>query len=60
MAFQGYEEVLLPPAKTIPPKLNERLVPVPELEPLAKGSFPVGPVQTLLHGHLRLNRDIRV
>jgi antiviral helicase SLH1 len=39
--YQEYEEVLLPPAKPVPPKLNERLIPVAELDPLAKGSFPV-------------------
>jgi antiviral helicase SLH1 len=38
---QAYEEVTIPPAKPVPPKVNERLIPVSELDPLAKGSFPV-------------------
>lgn len=36
------EEVTIPPAKQAPPKLAERLIPVTELEPLARASFPVG------------------
>ncbi|KAG5340976.1 hypothetical protein C0989_012350 [Termitomyces sp. Mn162] len=42
-----YEEVIVPPAKTVPPKASERLLPVSELEPLAKESFP---------GYTSLNR----
>ncbi|KAG6840440.1 hypothetical protein C0991_006705 [Blastosporella zonata] len=39
-SHQEYEEVIIPPAKTIPPKASERLLPVSELEPLARESFP--------------------
>ncbi|KAG6837982.1 hypothetical protein H0H93_008376 [Arthromyces matolae] len=35
-----FEEVIVPPAKTIPPKAGERLLPVNDLEPLARESFP--------------------
>ncbi|KAI0832546.1 Sec63-domain-containing protein [Trametes gibbosa] len=44
---EDYEEVVLPPARTVPPRASERLIPVSELEPLAKGSFP---------GYTSLNR----
>ncbi|EIW61251.1 Sec63-domain-containing protein [Trametes versicolor FP-101664 SS1] len=44
---EDYEEVTLPPAKTVPPRATERLIPVTELEPLARGSFP---------GYTSLNR----
>ncbi|KAF7968884.1 hypothetical protein HWV62_28912 [Athelia sp. TMB] len=37
---EDYEEVIIPPAKTVPPRASERLVQVSELDPLAKGSFP--------------------
>ncbi|KAG6911722.1 hypothetical protein DXG01_007972 [Tephrocybe rancida] len=37
---QEYEEVIIPPARTVPPKASERLLPVSELEPLARESFP--------------------
>ncbi|KAG8886513.1 hypothetical protein FRB97_003024 [Tulasnella sp. 331] len=33
-------EVIIPPARPIPPRLTERLVPVSELEELARGCFP--------------------
>ena len=39
--FQEYEEVIIPPAKPIPPKAEERLMPVSELEELVKGCFTV-------------------
>ncbi|TFY57142.1 hypothetical protein EVJ58_g7210 [Rhodofomes roseus] len=42
-----YEEVTIPPTKPVPPRINERLLPVSELDPLAKGSFP---------GYTSLNR----
>ncbi|KAH9850708.1 Sec63-domain-containing protein [Lenzites betulinus] len=45
--ISDYEEVVLPPARTVPPRASERLIPVSELEPLAKGSFP---------GYTSLNR----
>jgi antiviral helicase SLH1 len=38
---QEYEEVIVPPAKPVPPRVAERLIPVNELDPLARGSFPV-------------------
>ncbi|GBE79749.1 Putative helicase [Sparassis crispa] len=37
---EDYEEVILPPAKAVPPRATERLIAVSELDPLAKGSFP--------------------
>ncbi|KAI0265187.1 Sec63-domain-containing protein [Gloeopeniophorella convolvens] len=42
-----YEEVVIPPAKSIPPRATERLVPISELDDLAKQSFP---------GYATLNR----
>jgi hypothetical protein len=39
--FQEYEEVIIPPAKPIPHKAEERLMPVSELEELVKGCFMV-------------------
>ncbi|KAH9940596.1 Sec63-domain-containing protein [Amylocystis lapponica] len=44
---EDYEEVIIPPAKAVPPRLTERLIPVSELDPLAQGSFP---------GYTSLNR----
>ncbi|CCM04831.1 uncharacterized protein FIBRA_07024 [Fibroporia radiculosa] len=38
-APQAYEEVIVPPAKAVPPRQAERLIAVSELDPLAKGSF---------------------
>jgi len=38
---QEYEEVIVPPARSVPPKPTERLIPVAEMNPLAKGCFPV-------------------
>ncbi|KAH9002313.1 Sec63 Brl domain-containing protein [Lactarius hatsudake] len=35
-----YEEVVIPPAKKIPPRATERLISVHELDDLAKHSFP--------------------
>lgn len=35
-----YEEVVIPPAKTIPPRATERLIPVNKLDELAKRCFP--------------------
>ena len=39
--FQEYEEVIIPPAKPIPSRAEERLMPVSELEELVKGCFTV-------------------
>ena len=38
---QEYEEVTVPPANVVPSRRDERLIPVTELDALAKGSFPV-------------------
>ncbi|KAJ7179883.1 Sec63 Brl domain-containing protein [Mycena crocata] len=45
--YEDFEEVIIPPAKPVPPRVTERLIPVSELDPLAKGSFP---------GYTSLNR----
>ncbi|KAF8165208.1 Sec63 Brl domain-containing protein [Crassisporium funariophilum] len=37
--YEEYEEVIIPPAKPIPPMTAERLISVSELDPLVKGSF---------------------
>lgn len=39
--LQEYEEVIIPPARSIPPRAEERLMPVSELEELVKGCFTV-------------------
>ncbi|KAF7352893.1 putative helicase mug81 [Mycena venus] len=46
-AHEEYEEVIIPPARPVPPRVTERLIPVSELDPLARGSFP---------GYASLNR----
>ncbi|OJA16987.1 hypothetical protein AZE42_00549 [Rhizopogon vesiculosus] len=38
--YEEYEEVIIPPAKAVPPRQTERLMLVSELDALAKGSFP--------------------
>ncbi|KAG0709510.1 Sec63-domain-containing protein [Suillus ampliporus] len=38
--YEEYEEVIIPPAKVVPPRQSERLISVSELDELAKGSFP--------------------
>nr|GAT54051.1 predicted protein [Mycena chlorophos] len=45
--WEDHEEVIIPPANPVPPRITERLVPVAELDPLARGSFP---------GYTTLNR----
>ncbi|KAI0960008.1 hypothetical protein AcW1_004658 [Taiwanofungus camphoratus] len=45
--YEDYEEVIIPPAKAVAPRTTERLIPVSELDPLARGSFP---------GYISLNR----
>ncbi|KAK0190876.1 Sec63-domain-containing protein [Armillaria mellea] len=35
-----YLEVVIPPSKPIPPRSTERLIPVSELDPIARRSFP--------------------
>jgi hypothetical protein len=62
--FQKYEEVIVPPAIPVPPKVTERLIPISELDPLAKGCFPVSfAVRQVMHaltiqckGYTSLNR----
>ncbi|KAJ6509919.1 Sec63-domain-containing protein [Mycena vitilis] len=44
---EEFEEVIIPPARPVPPRVTERLIPVSELDPLARGSFP---------GYTSLNR----
>lgn len=36
-----YEEVMIPPARPVPPAATEREVRVKDLDPLARGCFPV-------------------
>lgn len=38
--YEEYHEVVIPPSKPIPPRSTERLIPVSELDPIARGSFP--------------------
>ncbi|KAH8830852.1 Sec63-domain-containing protein [Flagelloscypha sp. PMI_526] len=38
--YDIHEEVVIPPARPVPPKPNERLIPISELDRLCKGSFP--------------------
>ncbi|TFY72750.1 hypothetical protein EVG20_g272 [Dentipellis fragilis] len=38
---ETYEEVVIPPSKPVPPRVSERLITVAELDPLARGAFPV-------------------
>ncbi|KAI0303873.1 Sec63 Brl domain-containing protein [Russula brevipes] len=38
--YQYYEEVVVPPAKAMPPRSTERLIPVNGLDDLARKSFP--------------------
>ncbi|KAL4075963.1 Sec63-domain-containing protein [Scleroderma citrinum] len=44
---QDYLEVVIPPAKLVPPKFSERSISISELDELGKGSFP---------GYTHLNR----
>ena len=54
--YQEYEEVIIPPAKPIPHKAEERLMPVSELEELVKGCFTVI-LQSPHHWHGNLFKD---
>jgi antiviral helicase SLH1 len=38
---QDFEEVIIPPARLVPPRKTERLIRISELDDLARGSFPV-------------------
>lgn len=42
MISKEYEEVIVPPAKPVPPSSKERLIAVSELDILPRGCFPVG------------------
>jgi hypothetical protein len=42
---QYYEEFVVPPANTIPPRTSEKLISVGELDEIAKKSFPVHPIK---------------
>ncbi|KAN0066073.1 putative steryl acetyl hydrolase mug81 [Thecaphora frezii] len=35
-----YEEVTIPPPKTVPFRINERLIPIGEMDTLSRGAFP--------------------
>ncbi|PWZ02743.1 Sec63-domain-containing protein [Testicularia cyperi] len=35
-----YEEVTIPPPKTVPMRLNERFIPIAEMDPICRGAFP--------------------
>ncbi|KAF8974332.1 Sec63-domain-containing protein [Flammula alnicola] len=37
--YEEYEEVVIPPAKPVPPMSSERLIPISELNEIVKGSF---------------------
>lgn len=39
--WQDWEEVVIPPARAVPPKETESPIQISSLDPLAKGSFPV-------------------
>lgn len=54
--MQYYEEVIIPPAKPVPPRETERLISVSELDPLAKGSF----LASVLSFSNMMRVDIRV
>lgn len=47
--MQDYDEVVIPPAKPTPPRLNEMLIRISELDPLVRGSFLVGPTLTTVY-----------
>lgn len=38
--WQTFEEVIIPPARQIPPKQSEKPVRIADLPPLARGCFP--------------------
>lgn len=38
--YEDYEEMIIPPARPVPPRTTERLIPISELDSLAKGCFP--------------------
>ncbi|KAF9469005.1 Sec63 Brl domain-containing protein [Collybia nuda] len=44
---ENYEEVIIPPARPVPPRVTECPIPIVKLDPLAKGCFP---------GYTSLNR----
>ena len=42
--LKEYEEVIVPPARAVPPRETEHLITVSELDDLCGGSFPVNPI----------------
>ncbi|KAH7887857.1 Sec63-domain-containing protein [Phlebopus sp. FC_14] len=63
--YEDYEEVIIPPAKVVPPRESERLIPVSELDGLVKGSFPgytsLNRVQSIVyHTAYRTNENMLV
>lgn len=37
---QFYEEVTIPPPRTVPMRTEERYIPIPEMDPICRGAFP--------------------
>lgn len=37
---QFYEEVTIPPPRTVPMRTNERYIPIAEMDPICRGAFP--------------------
>uniref|UniRef100_V5EWE9 M-phase inducer phosphatase n=1 Tax=Kalmanozyma brasiliensis (strain GHG001) TaxID=1365824 RepID=V5EWE9_KALBG len=35
-----YEEVTIPPPRTVPMRTDERYIPIPEMDPICRGAFP--------------------
>jgi hypothetical protein len=57
--YKDYEEVTVPPAKTVAPRASERPIPVSELPPIARGSFTVISL-SIQHSNGSLTSFIRV
>lgn len=53
--------MIIPPAKSVPPRTTERLIPVSELDFLARGCFPVRVACSAPrnNAHLLTHRDIQ-
>ncbi len=37
---QFFEEVTIPPPRTVPMRMDERYIPIPEMDPICRGAFP--------------------
>ncbi|SNX81594.1 probable RNA helicase [Melanopsichium pennsylvanicum] len=37
---QFFEEVTIPPPRTVPMRIDERYIPIPEMDPICRGAFP--------------------